>query len=75
MTYYIILFIIIFNNILLNLLIALIYYLAPDSLPFSYTKTYLSIIRNWFSFIALLKSILICHLIAVLISIYQYPIC
>ena len=46
-----------FNNILLSLLIAFIYYFVFDSSLFWYTKSHLFIIKNWLSFIALMKYI------------------
>ena len=48
--------VIISNNIPLNLPIALTYRLVPDGSPFWYTKSHTSIVGNWFSYIALLKS-------------------
>ena len=51
-----ILFVIIKDNILISLLITLIYYIIFISLHFWYTKLYLSIIENWFSYIILLKN-------------------
>ena len=73
------------NNISLSLSIVLIYYLIPNSSPFWYTKPHLSIVGNWLSHITLLRRIIAIilfvgkhsfhHLIAVLILIYQYPIC
>ena len=72
MTYHIILLVIISNDILLNSLIALIYYFILNSLLFQYTKSYLSIARNWFFFIILLKNIPVCYLTTIFISICQY---
>ena len=48
--------VIISNKIPLNLLIILTYYFVPDGLLFQYTKPYLSIVGNRFSYILLLKS-------------------
>ena len=53
---HIILLVIISNNIPLSLPIALTYCLVFDCSPFWYTKPYLSIIENRFSYITLLKS-------------------
>ena len=52
-----ILLIIISNNILLNPSIAFTYYFVSDGLFFWYNKLYSSIIKNWFFYIALLRSV------------------
>ena len=65
-----ILLIIISNNILLSLLIAFIYYFIFISLFFLYTKSYLSIIGNWFFYITLLKNLP--AIILLLRNIYNY---
>ena len=44
------------NDILLSSLITLAYCLVPSGSPFWYIKPHLSIIWNWLSYIALLKS-------------------
>ena len=48
--------VIISNDILLSPLIALNHYLVSDSSPFRYTKPHSSIVGNWLSYIALLRS-------------------
>ena len=52
-----ILLIIIFSNILLNLLIVFTYYFIFIGLYSQYKKSYLSIIKNWLFYIALLRNI------------------
>ena len=54
--HHVILLVIISNDIPLSPPITLTYYLVPDSWPFWYTKPYSSIIGNYPSYIALLKS-------------------
>ena len=49
--------VIISNNILLSPPIALTYCLIPDGSPFQYTKSHLSIVGTWLSYIALLRSL------------------
>ena len=75
MTYHIILLVIISNNISLSTLITLTYYLIFNGLFIQYTKPHLSIIRKWFSFIALLKSASTCCFTTVLLLIHQYFVC
>ena len=72
MIYHVILLAIISNDILLSSLIIYIYYFIPNSLSIQYIRSFLSIIRKWFSFIVLLRSIPVCHFTAVLISTHQY---
>ena len=63
--HYVILLIIISNNILLSSLIAPTYYFIFIGLHFQYTKAHPSIIGNWLSYIALLRSasaIILLHL-------------
>ena len=55
---YVILLVIISNNILVNLSIIFTYHLIFIGLLFQYIKFYLSIPRNYFSYIALLRSAL-----------------
>ena len=55
--HHVILLVIISNDISLSLPIAFTYCLIPDGSPFQYTKPHSSIIGNWFSYIALLRSI------------------
>ena len=74
MTYYIISLVIIFEKNFLSLPIALINHFVLDNLSIWYTRSYLSIVRNWFSFIILLKNVPACHLTTVLIPHYQYSI-
>ena len=56
--YYISFLIIISIFILLNSLIIFTFYFIFTGSIFQYIKFYLSIIKNWFSYIALLKNIL-----------------
>ena len=77
--------VIISNNIPLSLPIALTYRLVLDGSPFWYTKLHSSIVGNWLSYIALLRSPpaaipfvekrSLRHLTAVSIPIYQHSIC
>ena len=48
--------VIILNDIPLSLPIALTYHFVLDGSPFWYTKPHSSIVGNWFSYIALLRS-------------------
>ena len=83
--HHVILLVIISNNILLSLPIAFIYCFVFNSSSFQYIKPHLSIVGNQLSYIVLLKSasaailfIWKCffrHLTAILIFIYQHPIC
>ena len=51
------LFVITSINILLSLSIAFTYYFVSIGLFFQYIKSYFFISKNWFSYIALLKSV------------------
>ena len=55
MIYHMILLIIVSNNISLCPPNALTYHFIPDGSFFQYIKPHSSIVRNWFSFIVLLK--------------------